>query len=466
MARQTEVASLRKEVTELKAALARANAPQLSESLAKLESTVSDLTEERDSLHEDISGWRTRCADLERAVALHRMKLEEERRENSVAREKVRKLGDLLAESKGAGAAELAEMREQIFRMANELEKERGLRERAESQVAELESQREAAFHSSLSTSIFDHRDSISTKASTPPSLRSSFGKSSPMPFDLVTSGHGLQPLAEEEESGEAGMPELSHGRGSLGESDNDARSQRQSPTTPQLLAVAETQPEHSAGHERRNSFVKEWRMPKGPVEPQNVHIVNSDGDHSFFQLCPTKILPPLPLSESTLSLAASFDELVCDDAYHARHPSSPRPTPERISLSSFSSSAARHRSGRTSQDTAASMSSMGSYTSLQRSRVSLQNLGGLLGSYAAAVPSAFQTNAVEPASTERQQKQQPWLSKLSSSTSTSSSSRSNPRTRSRTISKEEQPRPRYSALSVLDFTNAVGIRSDQVLRI
>jgi hypothetical protein len=531
-------------VSELKATLARVGDPGLTDRLAQLESTVADLTGERDSLQEDIVGWRTRCADLERAVEAHRSKLDEERRENMVAREKVRKLGDLLAEREGTGAAELAEMREQIFRMANELEKERGLRERIEARLAASESRREeessaAALSASLSTADFfshhDNYDSTSTKPSSPPSLRSSFGKSSsPMPYDLPPPGHlSLQPLPEEEEEcGEfedGGVPQLSAGGQSGADSDNDPRSQRQSPATPppatslqarEGVQQQQQQPEERAGgggggrshHGREGSFVKEWTMPKGPVEPQMVRIVdNTDdvGDSSFFQLCPNEILPPLPLCDSTISIAASFDELVCDEAYHARHPSSPRPTPERISSSSSSrsfGSGTKFGSGsvhdyddnsnnnvhnyRTSVS-----SSRGSFSSsVQRSSslVSFQNLGTMFGLYGGGGPASSAqssppptTSAVIAASSNNtsgryfyrpdsvdsssQWDTRPRGDNWFSSTSSSHSSKfggGGGRTRSHTIAKQDQPRPRYSSLTRLDFTAAVGVRPEHVLRI
>jgi hypothetical protein len=53
---------------------------------------VTELKTERNTLVEDIAGWRTRVTDLERQAALYAKRVETERRESYTARERVREL--------------------------------------------------------------------------------------------------------------------------------------------------------------------------------------------------------------------------------------------------------------------------------------------------------------------------------------------------------------------------------------
>lgn len=114
--------------------------------LAEARESILNAEEEREMLREDIDGWRTRCADLERALQSERTKLDDERREGMLLREKVRKLGDRLASGQtalsspgdengpdgtidaslvNAQAKLIGEMRDQIFSLAAALERER-----------------------------------------------------------------------------------------------------------------------------------------------------------------------------------------------------------------------------------------------------------------------------------------------------------------------------------------------------
>lgn len=114
-----------------------------------MKENMLNAEEEREMLREDIDGWRTRCADLERALQNERAKLDDERREGMLLREKVRKLGDRLAQNQNGPAVSggdtstgspdgtidaslvnaqaklIGEMRDQIFSLAAALERER-----------------------------------------------------------------------------------------------------------------------------------------------------------------------------------------------------------------------------------------------------------------------------------------------------------------------------------------------------
>lgn len=123
-------------------ALHRVEVSNLRQELSTVTEQAGELEAERDCLREDIDGWRTRCGDLEHALANERARLEDERKEGILLRDKVRKLGDRLAAhssgiaSTGSSQTEdqqhtaaqaklIAEMRDQIFSLAAALERER-----------------------------------------------------------------------------------------------------------------------------------------------------------------------------------------------------------------------------------------------------------------------------------------------------------------------------------------------------
>ncbi|WVQ65713.1 uncharacterized protein L199_003891 [Kwoniella botswanensis] len=103
-----------------------------------------DMEMEREALKEDVELLKNRCASLEE-------KLEMERKESTVLRERVRKLGDRLSSvssvptdrsSSDSHAAEsrlIAEMREQLFNLTTSLEAERRAKEAALSKLADMQ---------------------------------------------------------------------------------------------------------------------------------------------------------------------------------------------------------------------------------------------------------------------------------------------------------------------------------------
>ncbi|TXT13520.1 hypothetical protein VHUM_00887 [Vanrija humicola] len=99
-----------------------------------------DAEMEREALRDDVEMWRRRCRTLED-------KLESERRDSTVLRERVRKLGDrLLSVSNTAPSSAvaddrhlIAEMRDQIFSLTSALERERKDKLEAQARIAELQ---------------------------------------------------------------------------------------------------------------------------------------------------------------------------------------------------------------------------------------------------------------------------------------------------------------------------------------
>lgn len=109
-----------------------------------------DAEMERDALREDVDLWRKRCRGLED-------RLEAERQETALLRDRVRKLGDRLLkvssatdsaspteEHEAAQSRLIAEMRDQLFALTSALERERKERTEAEARAADLQSALEA----------------------------------------------------------------------------------------------------------------------------------------------------------------------------------------------------------------------------------------------------------------------------------------------------------------------------------
>nr|XP_019004161.1 uncharacterized protein I203_03319 [Kwoniella mangroviensis CBS 8507]OCF67622.1 hypothetical protein I203_03319 [Kwoniella mangroviensis CBS 8507] len=156
-----------------------------------------DMEMEREALKEDVELLRNRCASLEET-------LEMERKESTVLRERVRKLGDRLSSvssvptdrsSSDSHAAEsrlIAEMREQLFNLTTSLEAERRAKEAALTRLAEIQRPAQpsplfdvAVDNESVRTAMSDHpvllTPSIASPVITPPSPLAQLASSPPM---------------------------------------------------------------------------------------------------------------------------------------------------------------------------------------------------------------------------------------------------------------------------------------------
>jgi hypothetical protein len=96
----------------------------LRSDLEKLQLQNQDVEMERDELREDVNGWRVRVKNLETALATEKANLEAEKKENTLAREKIRKLGDRL-QAAANDTKVTEELKDQVFKLASTLEKER-----------------------------------------------------------------------------------------------------------------------------------------------------------------------------------------------------------------------------------------------------------------------------------------------------------------------------------------------------
>jgi len=143
---------------------------------AEIKERLSDTELERDELADDVEGWRNRCGDLQKAVERERSRFEEEHREALSTREKLRKLGDRLANTNGATSAGnedvalataqaklIGEMRDQIFALAGALEREKREHARTQASLEDSRAQHQLTMQYDLGRSHSDSDASAST---------------------------------------------------------------------------------------------------------------------------------------------------------------------------------------------------------------------------------------------------------------------------------------------------------------
>lgn len=281
-AMRVRIAELERQLEEAKVAR-RFEVEGLTREVQQAREAMEDLTDERDSLREDVDGWRGRCATLE-----GEKKKEKEEEALAVAQAKL-----------------IAEMRDQIYNLVAALDRERGehgeTRQEVERLMAERESlqQQQQQHHDELdpddeydedtSSTAPGHRhylnntsdgsvlsgssfgrsfsgnttedtsihtdldDSYSAKMSSPPSGHTSFvnfgSKGRESDFGANAVSNQLQTLEEEEEEDDERKEErLRHQSGSTGSASSDNM-----PLTPNK--------EQELGHDRSGSFVRTWAV-------------------------------------------------------------------------------------------------------------------------------------------------------------------------------------------------------------
>lgn len=285
-----EARTMRKRIGELERQLEegrvgrRFEVEGLSREIEQAREAMLDLTEERDSLREDVDGWRERCASLEQSA-------KRDREDDSLA---------------SAQAKLIGEMRDQIYSLVAALERERGEHAETRQEIDRLLTQQtsssqedddddeEAALgvrgevggsrhglqtasdgsilssfgrsfsgNTTENTSITTEDDSFS-KMSSPLSGHSSFGQAigfsvgSKRDSDFANSA--LDTLAEEDEE--------------EGDSSKEGERVRQSSGSTGSTAASEAMPltpnKDTPSHNRSDSFVRQWRvsfsffLPKG----------------------------------------------------------------------------------------------------------------------------------------------------------------------------------------------------------
>ncbi|GAA6058490.1 hypothetical protein JCM10212_006929 [Sporobolomyces blumeae] len=362
-----EAGEMRSRIADLERQLAdertarRIEVEGLQREVSMAKEAVVDLTDERDSLREDVDGWRSRCNKLE-------ANLKKEREDEALAEAQGKLIG---------------EMRDQIYTLVAALERERGehgetrkevermLEERVREAVSEVKAVKARSHDvtldmssqgideeeddddvesslgmgsrhhefkttsdgSLLSSSSFSHSfsgnttedtsigtdldDSFSHKLSSPHSGHSSFN-SVPSTFgsapnsvrgrdsDVAAALGQLDTLAEEDEEDEEaalGGNSLSHDeRVRLDSSGSQVSASTASDVMPRTPDKA------SSDHNRSHSFIRHWSFPKGSVCSSRVSY--DEEDSSFFGYNKHDSLPPLPISDNILPpfLTASLD--------------------------------------------------------------------------------------------------------------------------------------------------------------
>ena len=253
----------------------------LSREVEQARDAMADLTDERDSLREDVDAWRARCASLE-AVA------KKEREDAGMAKAQAKLIG---------------EMRDQIYNLVAALERERAEHEAARQEVEQLlverggsppEDDKEAAAgsrgdtsrrHSSMATSeasafsssfgqSFSGNNTEDTSATTdledavskssPSSGHSSFGfpsgsKGRESDFGSAAGLGGLHTLAEEEEEEEEQEEESPVLKGR--EDDRVRLGSGSTGSTSNSEVMPMTPNKDQPAHNRSDSFVRHWSV-------------------------------------------------------------------------------------------------------------------------------------------------------------------------------------------------------------
>ncbi|KAL8280981.1 hypothetical protein RQP46_006660 [Phenoliferia psychrophenolica] len=456
---------------------------------------IADLTEERDSLREDVDGWRSRCNKLEQAA-------KRDREDDSLA---------------SAQAKLIGEMRDQIYNLVAALERERGEHAETRHEVDRLLHQQAAATSSSASqgdesgddesalggirgegarrhgfqsasdgsvlssfgrsysgnmtedTSMTTDLDDSFSKMSSPSSGHSSFGQAIGFPAGskrdselLVNSA--LQTLAEEDEEEDELTKEgerLRLGSVSVSTGSTDA-------SEPMPLTPTKEPPSH---HNRSDSFVRHWSFPKGSVSSVRISM---DDDHSFFDLGRHASLPPLPIADSILPPFLGADLTVDESQYiyapphkatqsqqHFRRPSSPRPNERMVPHSRKYSGQYAPKAPPISPSAALAHSTISSDSSSR----SLGRFGSLIGSFGGWSPASSVAGLPTPATSSQSLAKTTFASELamddhsdvfmaSTRHQTPASLLHSARTeKQRYIKAAQQPVPRASRLAILDFT-------------
>lgn len=284
-----EARSLRIRISELTSLLEEARVGRrfevdgLSREVEQAREAIADLSEERDSLVEDVEGWRSRCATLEHSV-------KKEKEEELMSKAQAKLIGEMRDQMMGLVAAlarekgEHAESREEVARLLVQKAVSPSVDEEESSKQSDINLSRHNLKNTSdvsaVSTSSFGHslsgnttestsigtdfEDNYGSKASSPLSAHSSFSgsKGRAADFPAVPAAGGLQTLPEEdgeveEEQAESPISDrveegerLRLGSGSTGSTgDSDAM-----PMTPNKDSPAPL-------HDRSDSFVRHWSV-------------------------------------------------------------------------------------------------------------------------------------------------------------------------------------------------------------
>ncbi|KAH7343386.1 hypothetical protein B0J17DRAFT_713568 [Rhizoctonia solani] len=278
---------------------------------------IAELKGERNALLEDVAGWRTRVEDLERQAALYLNKIDSERAETKLARERVQELekeqstwasdrkafNDAIARAREDGASWRAKYEEALKGECHWQSKALSL----ESDVKRLEKELVALrtvspnkkwnvalsprrFDDSMSsTSTADVKDEVYVVSSETDVFKIRPEAVAPLPnMDVVVEeeedevyessceGPDMdddEPRCVEEDEDDVASDILDEVNGDLSASES-ADSQYSQPTFPEPQpdfkfpgAFPDPAPATGRGHARTGSMIKGWQMPRGPVQ-------------------------------------------------------------------------------------------------------------------------------------------------------------------------------------------------------
>ncbi|CAE6388319.1 unnamed protein product [Rhizoctonia solani] len=287
---------------------------------------IAELKSERNTLVEEIAGWRTRVQDLERQAELYLNKINSERTESKLARDRVLELekeqgtwesdraafNNAIARAREDGASWRAKYEEALKGECHWQAKALGL----DSDVKRLEKELAALrtvtptkkwnvilsprrFDDSMSsTSTADVRDEAYVVSTETEVFKIRPRPASPLPnMDVVVeeeenevyessceepSLDDNEPRCVEEDEDEVCSAMLDEINGDLSDSES-VDSFTSQYTQPQLPTFQESQPSFkfpgdfpepapapSRGHARTGSMIKGWQMPRGPVQGNN----------------------------------------------------------------------------------------------------------------------------------------------------------------------------------------------------
>ncbi|CAE6486649.1 unnamed protein product [Rhizoctonia solani] len=281
---------------------------------------IAELKSERNTLLEDVAGWRTRVEDLERQAALYLNKIDSERVETKLARERVQELekeqstwvsdrkafNDAISRAREDGASWRAKYEEALKGECHWQAKALSLETDVKRLEKELAALRTVSpnkkwnvtlsprrFDDSMSsTSTADVRDEVYVVSSESDVFKIRPRPASPVPnMGVVVEEEEEEvyessceepdmdddePRCVEEDEDDISSDILDEVNGDLSASES-ADSHYSQPTFPEPQpdfkfpgAFPDPAPATSRGHARTGSMIKGWQMPRGPVQGNN----------------------------------------------------------------------------------------------------------------------------------------------------------------------------------------------------
>ncbi|KEP55360.1 hypothetical protein V565_005910 [Rhizoctonia solani 123E] len=285
-------------------------------------SLIVELKGERNTLLEELAGWRTRVEDLERQAALYLNKIDSERTETKLARERIQELekqqstwesdrkafNDAISRAREDSATWRSKYEEALMGECHWQAKALSLEsdaKRLEKELAALQTVTPSKKWSSMSsTSTADVRDESYAVSSESDVFKIRPRAASPLPnMDIVVEEEEEEvyessceepavdddePRCVEEDEDDVSSDILDEVNGDLSayESVDSPTSQYSQHTFPEpqpsfnfpgAFPDPAPAPASGRGHARTGSMIKGWQMPRGPVQGANRSLAKPD---------------------------------------------------------------------------------------------------------------------------------------------------------------------------------------------